>query len=493
MSQAQIESPAASQRLVYRNALLLVVAQVAGTPLSILINAVMARHLGLEEFGVLYLAWTYASFAGLAAEWGQGGALPAMVARDRSRAGELLGSGLVYRVVAWIASYGVLALGCHLLGVKVDFQMVLAFVVVNGAVGGLVGAGLDTIRGLERTDITALANIAGQVLTALFVIPTLLLGGRVHAVLTAQIAAGTLIGFFVWRSLRPTGVGGLSVRMATIKTLLVAGTPFLFFGLAMALQPNVDAVFLHKFATEEAVGWYAASRKLVGVLIFPASALLTALYPTLCRLFTEDAQAFRDTARSALRMITVLVVPVAVGCALFPEVGIAIFSRNAFGPACDDLRVLSIFVLLVYFTMTLGTCLLAAGRQRLWALIQCLCVAVSAALDPLLVPWFQTKMGNGGLGTCVSSVASEICMTAAGIWLTPRGIFDRTLLRQLGLAIVAGGAMATVGIFLRGLSPFVAAPISAIAYGGCLVLIGGFDKEQLATVRGILSRKLARR
>ena len=47
-----------------------------------------------------------------------------------------------------------------------------------------------------------------------------------------------------WRNLRPAGVGRLSYRSDALKALLAQGYPFLFFGLAMALQPNIDAVFL---------------------------------------------------------------------------------------------------------------------------------------------------------------------------------------------------------------------------------------------------------
>ena len=219
----------------------------------------------------------------------------------------------------------------------------------------------------------------------------------------------------------------------------------------------------------------------------------TALYPTLCRLHLEDQEMFPRTTRSALRFVMVLVVPVALGCALYPEIGIAIFSRQSFGPAADNLRILSIFVLLVYFTMALGCCILAAGKQKTWAVVQCLCVVVSAVLDPLLVPWFQSRMGNGGLGTCVATVVSEVGMLVAGVWLTPRGVFDRTLLRQLSLALFAGGVMAAAGMLLRSVNPFVAAPLAVTAYGVALVAIGGVDKDSLQMFRGIIGRKLARR
>ena len=77
------------------------------------------------------------------------------------------------------------------------------------------------------------------------------------------------------------------------------------------------------------VGWYAVSRKLVGVLVGPVGALTGALYPTMCRLFATDIPALHRLIGSALRSVTVLVMPLAIGCALFPDVGIRIFGNAA--------------------------------------------------------------------------------------------------------------------------------------------------------------------
>ena len=486
------ERPSNTQGLVLRNTMLLVVGQVLGMPLSIVLNAVMARHLGPEDFGYIYLATTFASFGFLLGAWGQSGTLPALVAKDRSQAGVLLGTGLAWRAASSLVVYGVMAIGCLILGYSAEFQVALALVVVGCAFGAMIAAALDTIRGFERTDITAYSLLGWQVLTAMLVIPALLLGGRLRTVLIVQGMAAAITLAFVWRSLKHTTVGALSFRRETLKRLLAEGTPFLYLNLTMALQPNVDGIFLSKLAPADAVGWYAAARKLIGVLVYPASALTTALYPTLSRLHVENVESYRQTAISALRATAILVVPVALGCALYAEVGIRIFSKESFGPAEADLQVLSLFVLACYFSMILGTTLSAAGRQRAWAGAQFLCVVVSAVFDPLLVPWFQRHTGNGGLGICVSSVASEVLMVVAAAWILPRGILGRALGRQLLLTLVAGAAMVVTARLLRPINPFVAAPISVLAYTGCLWATGGLNKEQLQILRGMFKRKGAR-
>jgi O-antigen/teichoic acid export membrane protein len=207
--------------------------------------------------------------------------------------------------------------------------------------------------------------------------------------------------FYVGYALRSIHIGHLSADLGTLKTLLRRGIPFVFMSIAVMLQPSIDAAFLSKLAAVDVVGWHSAARQLVGFLIFPATALVGALYPTLCRLYATDLEAFKRTTRNALRGTSLMVIPVALGCLLYPDIGIAFYDRKSFLPAEMNVRFLSLFVLLLYFTMPLGICVLAAGRQRAWTIVQSSCIVVSLALDPIL-PWFQRRTGNGA-GVCVAT------------------------------------------------------------------------------------------
>jgi O-antigen/teichoic acid export membrane protein len=486
---ADAPAPKSAHGLVLRNTAFLVAAQIIGTPLSILVNAVLARHLGPGDFGYIYLAGTFASFGFLVVDWGQAGTLPAMVAKNHQRAGELFGTGLVWRLGSAVFVYGVLAGACHVLGYANEFQVALALVALGSTIAAFLSAMQDTIRGFERTDVAAYQLVGNQLLTALMVVPTVLLGGRLRAALTAQALASGIVAVFVWRALRSMRIGTLSFTRSTLRSLISEGTPFLSLSVVNALQPNIDALFLSKLAPAEVVGWHGAARKLVGVLVFPAASLISALYPTLCRLYGSNVDEFRRSVSGALRTSTILVVPVALGTALYADVGIRIFSRQSFGPAEDNLRILSVFIFLMYFSMILGASLAAAGLQRPWAVAQAACVVVSLVLDPLLVPWCQRHWGNGGLGVCASTVVSEILMVAAGFALTPRGVLDRTVKKGIALAFLAGGVMAVTARLLSGFSPFLAAPVSVAAYAASLWVSGGRDADQTQMIRDIIARK----
>src|SRR5215217_1798509 len=92
---AQAGAPSNQHRLV-KNTVYLTAAQAATIPIAVLMNGLLGRYLGAEDFGYMYLAGTTCAFAVLALEWGQQGAVPALVAREKDRAAVILGTSLAW-------------------------------------------------------------------------------------------------------------------------------------------------------------------------------------------------------------------------------------------------------------------------------------------------------------------------------------------------------------------------------------------------------------
>jgi O-antigen/teichoic acid export membrane protein len=483
---------ASVRRIVIKNALFLGVAQVAGMPLSMVASAVSARYLGAAAMGLMYLATSMNSIGNLAVDWGQSSCLPRLVAQDRDRAGALLGSSLVWRTVASGVVLTLLVLVSRFLGYGSEFLPVLLLVGVGFFFSSISGACQQAIIGFERTDVSAYGKLLEQFSNVLIIVPILLLGGGINAMLAGSAVSVMIAAAYAWRSLRLVGIHRLTFDRGILRSLVIASTPFAFSSVVSVLQPYIDALFLSKLTSAEVVGWYATAAKLVGVLIFPASAVIGALYPTLSRLFATEPAEFLDTARGALRGTTVMAVPVALGCFLYPDIGISMFNRAEFGPAEDDLRVLSVFVFLAYFTMPLGVSILAAGRQRAWAMVQAICVVVSLIADPLLIPLFQREMGNGGVGVCVAGVLSEIFVLICAIWMVPKGTFDRRFGRTLLGSVLGGAAMMAVAFAARPLSSFLTAPFAVMAYVVVAWMTGGVDPDIVRDVKRSLGSRLAR-
>jgi O-antigen/teichoic acid export membrane protein len=490
---SRAEKPGSDGHLVLRNTAYLSIAELVCVPASVLVNAVLGRYLGPIDLGSIYLASTIAAVAILIVGWGHSGTLPAAIAVDRHSAGTLLGSSIGWRVVASVFAYALLALGGKAFGFTSTQQWALGLVFLCHAILSIVAACQDAIRGFERTDIAAVSRVGSQLISTVLVIPVLLAGGRLRLALLAQAMAAGLVLLGVLRALKPIGITRVAFDRNAWRQLMKSGTPFVFFQLALVLQPNVGAFYLAKLASREALGWYSVAARLVGFLLVPASALIGALYPTLCRLRVSDQEGFLSTSRAAITSVSIVVAPVALGCALYPDIGVSIFGRAAFRPSEDILRVFSIQLLLIYFTMPLGTILLASGNQRRWSLVQLGCVMVSAILSPLLIPRFQASHGNGAIGLAIADSTAELLVVASGIVMVPKGVLDRGLGKTLALTGLAGAAMAGAALALRSLPSLLAAPLAVLAYGSVLFATGVIHRGHIASLRGFLRRDRAPR
>jgi O-antigen/teichoic acid export membrane protein len=215
-------------------------------------------------------------------------------------------------------------------------------------------------------------------------------------------------------------------------------------------HPYVDANLLAMLASPSVVGWYAAAQRFVGTLIFPAGIAGVALYPTLAR-FAGDPSALRGKARDALRLVLMLGALVAAGTALYADVAVSlVYRREGFEPAIDVLRALAPYLFLMFVNILLGNAILAIGRARAaFTLAKFAALLVGGLLDVILIPYFETRYGNGAIGLAISLTTAELVMTLAALRLAPEGIVERSQWRLAIAALASAGAMVGAGALLH--------------------------------------------
>jgi O-antigen/teichoic acid export membrane protein len=475
---------------VARNALYLAIAQVITTALAIAATAVLGRRLGAAEFGKLYLATATVTFAFNFVEWGQPPYVTRAIAQAPERTRELLGSSIVFRLVGAMIAFGVLAAVGVLLGYDARARSLVAMLVVATlplSCGLVFSVGF---RGNERMDLDAIASVCTGAFTAICSMLAVLLVPRAEAVVAATGVSGLLaLGVYslLMRRLQPLG---LRVSLATLRELLFNALPFLALTGAIAARPYVDALILSRLAPEAAVGWYAAANRLIGTLIFPGVLLGAALYPILSRLAVEDRSRFQRATRSALRPILVFAALAGLGSYLFADIAIALLYSTRFSPAAQVLQAFSFFLFLIYVNMTLGYVVAASGRQRAVGAANVSMLVIGAALDLLLVPVFQSRYANGGIGVAISLGASELTMFVTMILLVPSGTLDRSLAMDFGRAIAAAVGTMAVGKMLDPAPPFVRVALILMVFAALALSMGLVRRDDIRLVRdAIRSRR----
>jgi O-antigen/teichoic acid export membrane protein len=429
------------------NVLYLALGQVGTTTLGIVFSAVLARTLGASDFGLYFLVTSMAAFAYTIVEWGQPLLLVREMARDPQHVGELLGSGLALRVLASAILSVPLLLIAYVLGYGAWTVSIVALYFAAMLPISLAQGYGTVFRAFRRMGSDALVAVLNSAAALALVLLALQRGGGLVAIGLCQFVAG-VISLVVARQLyarqRATP---LALTRGMVRHLWRGGVAIMSISVLQAAQPYLDVLILSKLVPTDAIGYFGVARSIMGVLLAPAVILATATFPQLSRAAKTPDQ-FGSVVRNALRPMMFFGALASVGTYLFAQTAV-------------ELKVISILV--------------------------------STALDFILIPWFQARYGNGGLGVIVAFALSELIMFAGLIAMMPRGVLRLESIVEAAKAI--GAAVVTL-VLLRSipaLPPAAGIPVNVVVFFAVAFALKLVDSSDLVFLKDIPRRRCGSR
>jgi len=461
-----------------RNFMHLGLGQVATTILTILLSYAVARALSPSDFGLMYLLTSITTFAYVVVDWGHGSYIIREAARHPDKAGELLGSALALRTAVALFACVVVVAATWVLGYDVRTR-VLSGALMIGWLPQYLGLSFGWIfRSRERMDREAQLNVVLKLVTLIASIACLALGAHVQGLILAWSIAGCLTLVLAIAMYRGLHLPTLTASVVTARQLLHGGAPIFAMTLAVAIQPFVNANILYKMASPEVVGWFGAAWVIAGTLIAPATVLDSAMYPRLSAT-AGNAVEFKRTFDISFRPLLLLAVLGAAGTYLFAEVPVKlIYGLDKFRPAADTLRAFAPTLFLLFIDIFLSMVILAAGKSVRLAGVKVASVALTTGLVFILVPLWQARFSNGGVGVMYAMAIGELPMFVAAVILI-REVIDRHTISDVIRSLAAGAATVLLFRLMPPFTSFLAIPLCVLVFGGLSLLIGAVRKSDI--------------
>ena len=474
---------------VARNAFYLVLGQAMTTALAMIFSATLGRTLGAGDFGLYFLIASFSTFAYVLVDWGQQFYVIREVACKPERRSLLLGTALVLRAAGGALVAVPFGLAAWALGYDaITCWYSIAFIVVSLPFFLAQGYGM-IFRGSDQMGLDASVSVVNKIALLGLTLAALALGRGLPGVLVALAVAGLLALAIATRLYRPLTTGPLRYSPQIAREVLVGGSAFFVFGIASSVQPYIDVVILSKLAPADVIGWYGAAKNIVGTMLTPAVILGAASFPHLART-AANGGPFKAEAGAALRPMLWLGTLAAIGTSIFADDAIAIvYGQLHFGPSGMILKVYAPGFLLLFINVALGYTLFALERAKAFSVVRVASLAVSTALNLVLIPIFQQRMGNGGIGAVAAFVASEFVVFGGAIFLLRRESLGLDI--AVNMARAVGSAALTLLLFwwMPPLPFLVGVPVCVIAFSLCSVGLGLFSRADVQLFRALIGKE----
>ena len=366
------------------NALSILTSDVMSRMTSFVLYALVARHLGAQEFGQLSLAFTLFYMFQVFAVGGLKTLIVRQVAKDRAKTQLYFVNGCMIVAFTSLASIVALWSFIHLMHyppATTRIILLLSFGLLPYSVSA-VSEGI--FQAWERMRYIACVNVPVNIAKVAGAFLLLTTNRGLYPVVLILLSSFAVIAAVeVWILLRKFSSKPASIDFHFSLATMRSAATFLGIDGTLAVMSSLNILLLSKLATETEVGLYGAATQLMVPLLLVYQSIAQSIFPLMCRKMEPGFQNLKRIAEQAMELLLVLALPAAAGLFFIGDRALSLLYKNpAFSQAFPALRIVTWVLILQVFTSVLGQVLVASHREKITLRI----VLVDTVVN-LLVGW----------------------------------------------------------------------------------------------------------
>lgn len=385
---------------IMANTAWLLVDRIARMGLGLLVGVWAARYLGPDRFGLLSYALAFSSLFIATSSLGMESLVVRELVSDQERAGEILGTSFVMRLVAAVASIA-LSIGVIAL-VRPGDTLVLGMVAVIGA--GALFQAFDVIdqwfQACVLSKYTVMAKGAAFLVIAATKVGLILAEAPVMAfalVGTIELALAAL-GLMVAYHLTHERVSSWRASIERAVRFLKDCWPYILSTMVILLYMRIDQIMLGQMAGDKAVGVYSAAVRLAESWYFVPMAIVSSVFPSIVRSLSVSDAVFYERLQRLYALIALVSYGVAVPVTFLAPWIVRTIYGSEYQTAAGVLVVLVWAGLFTSLGVARSSFLTAMNWTRLYFVTVLLGSLINVALNLVLIP------SLGGLGAAIASL-----------------------------------------------------------------------------------------
>ncbi len=480
------DHPLIATRRIARNTIFLSIADIANKVIMFVFYLFAARHLGVEEFGVLSFAIAFVTMWSVFADLGLGIVSSRELARDLVKGRGQVNSALAIKLVATGLVILLIILMVNLLGFeprKVHLVYICTIFVLEAAFTTYFAS---VFQGLEKMHLTTLSRILQGVvlLTGVFVL--IRTSARAEGYAWLYVIAGFVsvlfAGIAAYRAVRPVPDFSFRRWHGLLKESLPLGLAVIF----VSFYYWNGTTLLSKWSGDRAVGAYSAAFRIVAGSIFLALSFSASVYPFFSRLYVSDQARLKEVLVRALRYMAIIALPLGVFGMILAQPIILLVYGQKYIVAITPLRLLVWWSVCACFSSLISNYLIAINRASAMTIQSALSLGINLLGNLLFIPRL------GAVGAALSIVIAEF---AGVVYLFYRQLATPTRVTVRGAGLIAlrvGGALAlgaVVMVFLARWNRWAAAVAGVGLYFLSLFFTGALSRDDLKFLSGLVMKK----
>lgn len=444
----------------FKNASWLISSQIITGILGFVWTMLIARYLGVTDWGILSTALYYTNIMTMFVDLGISTYITREVSKYQETAELYLRNGIPIKICLSLISFFGLILLMSLMGyseININVTIIIAISVAFNSMGSIVLGIIQAYGKMEYQGISIILN--SSLLFFGFIIAIFLNLGLIGVALIYSISSVLTIAYLYIICSKKLAKIGMEFNIPLWKEMIKKGIPFGVTAIFTVLFYTIDGIMLSVMSGNYAVGIYSSAYKIISVFTTLYSVYIAVFFPLMSKLHKEDKELLIISYEKSIKYLLILIVPIAIVISLYSEYIIILLFGISFKPSSSVLLIL-IWSLIFTFLNGASTNLLnASDRETIVTKINGIGAFVNVVLNLTLIPIYSYN------GASVATVLTGIILCILFVYNIKKiGLeIPKNIIKDI-IKILIANLMILAVLMILNLNLFIAIPVTIIVY-----------------------------
>ena len=471
-------------RTIFKNMSWLLISQIIASVCGFIWTILIARYLGVNEYGILGFAISLTGILGITTDLGISTHVVRHISTDYNSAPKYLGNVIPLKSLFSMGTF-ILTLIIVILmksnELTITITLLFAIEMIMKSFFGLLHG---TFQAFEEGKYQGISNTLLNTILFIFILISIYTDLGLFGITISYVAANLIALIYTYYTFQKHLVKPkFEIDRNFCKTILIASLPFAVGSILSTIYFSIDIVMLTQIIGEHATGIYNASYKLISVLMLFFTIYGAVIFPVMSKYYKKDEKLLIISFEKSVKYLTLIIVPIAVATTLYSADIIHLIYGHEYDAASSPLSILIWTVCLLFITNPSNYLLNASHKEVTVTKIYAIAAAFNIGLNFIMIPYFSYN------GAAITTVLSDMLIVIIQMYVIYKIGYrvNRKLFSDLTKIIIGSCILGIVLYFLH-LNMWVALPVGIIIYFATVYLLKLFDDDDKYVIKEIVGK-----
>lgn len=469
---------------IFKNMSWLMISQVIASICGFLWTILIARYLGVNDYGVLGFAISLTGILAITVDLGISTHIVRHIATNYDSAPKYLGNALPLKSIFAIGTF-ILTLIILILMKSNELTIIVTLlftieIIIKSFINLLNGA----FQAFEEGKFQGIGNSMLNIILFIFILISIFTDLGIFGISISYILANAIALIYCYYVLnKHITKPKFEIDKSFCKKITMLSLPFAVTGILYSVYYSIDVVMLTNLVGDYATGIYNATYKLISVLTLFYSVYIAVIFPVMSRFFEDDEKLLVISYEKSIKYLMLVMIPLSVATMFYSLDIIQLIYGHEYDAASSVLSILIWTVGLLFISGAGNTLLNASHKEISVTKIYAIAAVFNIVLNFIMIPYLSY------IGAAITTVLSDVLIVAIQTYVIYKLGHkpNKKLYYDLGKIIIGSVILGIALSFLK-LNMWVALPVGIIIYLAVMYLIRFFDEDDKYVIKEILGK-----